>query len=159
MGDDSLGSIVAERLRQRVAADVEVVSTSEAGFHLLDYMLNTIRLVVVDTVVTGSSPPGTIYEFRDTDLKPPSGGSPHYVGLFETLALARRLHLPVAEEVVILAVEAANCFTVGESMQPAIAGAIPALMRMLIARLGTAVSTTTRYCREMEPLQVSDFPC
>jgi hydrogenase maturation protease len=136
LGDDSLGSMVAAHLRQFAPANVEVLSTPETGFHLLDYALNVSRLLVVDTVVTGSAPPGTIYEFRDTDLKSPPGGSPHYVGLFEALAVARHLRLPTAEEVLILAVEATNCFTVGEDMHPAVVAAIPVLIKMVRARIG-----------------------
>ena len=94
--DDSLGNAVAEHIREFATPDVEVISTPESGFHLLDYVLNTRRLVVVDTVVTGTSPPGTVYAFQDHALKAVPGGSPHYVGLYETIALARQLGLPVA---------------------------------------------------------------
>jgi hydrogenase maturation protease len=118
---------------------MEVLSTPETGFHLLDYALNVSRLIVVDTVVTGSAPPGTIYEFRDTDLKSPPGGSPHYVGLIEALAVARHLRLPAAEEVLILAVEATNCSTVGEDMHPAVVAAIPVLIKIVRARIGAGV--------------------
>ena len=139
LGDDSLGSMVAAHLRQFAPANVEVLSIPETGFHLLDYTLNVRRLIVVDTVVTGSAPPGTIYEFRDTDLKSPPGGSPHYIGLYEPLTVARHLCLPAAEEVLILAVEATNCSTVGEDMHPAVVAAIPVLIKMVQARIGAGV--------------------
>lgn len=131
LGDDSLGSMVAEHIRQFAPPEVEVVSTPETGFHLLDYVLNTKRLVVIDTVRTGTAPTGTIYVFRDGDLKALPGGSPHYVGLYEVLALSRRLGLPVAEEVAILAVEAADCATLGGEMHPAVRAAIPVLIRIV----------------------------
>ena len=131
LGDDSLGSMVAEHIRPFASPEAEVVSSPETGFHLLDYVLNTRRLVVIDTVRTSTAPAGTIYVFRDGDLKSLPGGSPHYVGLYEVLALARRLGLPVAEEVVILAVEAADCSTVCGEMHPAVRAAIPALIRIV----------------------------
>ena len=131
LSDDSLGSMVAEHIRQFAPPEVEVLSTPEAGFHLLDYVLNARRLVVIDTVRTSTAPAGTIHVFRDGDLKVVPGGSPHYVGLYEVLALARLLGLPVAEEVVVLAVEAADCTTVGGEMHPAVRAAIPALIRMV----------------------------
>ena len=139
LGDDSLGSMVAAHVRQFAPANVEVLSTPETGFHLLDYALNVRRLIVVDTVVTGSAPPGTIYEFRDTDLRSPPGGSPHYVGLFEALAVARHLRLPAAEEMLILAAEATNCSTVGEDMHPAVVAAIPVLVKMVRDRMSASV--------------------
>jgi len=128
LADDSLGSLVAERILEFAPEDVEVISTPESGFHLLDYVLGIRRLVVVDTVMTGASPLGTIYEFHDDELKTVPGGSPHYVGLCETLALARQLRLPVAEEVVFLAVEAADCSTIGGSMHSAVQAALPQLV-------------------------------
>jgi len=131
LGDDSLGSMVAAQLRRSVPPGVEVVCTPETGFHLLDYALDTDRLIVVDTVVTGSAPPGTIYEFHDSDLKTVPGGSPHYVGLFEALAVARFLGLPSAHQVFILAVEASDCLTLGEHMHPAVMAAIPVLLERL----------------------------
>lgn len=139
LGDDSLGSMVAMHVLQFAPANVEVLSTPETGFHLLDYALNVRRLIVVDTVVTGTAPVGTIYEFRDTDLKSPPGGSPHYVGLFEALAVARHLCLPAAEEVLVLAVEATNCATVGEDMHPAVVAAIPVLIKMVRDRMSASV--------------------
>ena len=149
LGDDSMASIVAAHVRQHAAADVEVVSTPETGFHLLDYVLNTTRLIVVDTVVTGSPPPGTIYEFRDTDLKSLPGGSPHYVGLFEALAVARHLRLPAAEQVLILAVEATDCCTVGEDMHPAVVAAIPVLIKMVRDRIGAGVGDIAAHGKEI----------
>jgi hydrogenase maturation protease len=149
IGDDSLGSIVEAHVRQLAAEDVEVVSTPETGFHLLDYLLNTTRLIVVDTVVTGSAPPGTIYEFRDTDLKSLPGGSPHYVGLFEALTVARHLRLPAAEQVLILAVEATDCSTVGEDMHPAVVAAIPGLIKMVRDRIGAGVGDIVPHGQEI----------
>jgi hydrogenase maturation protease len=129
--DDSLGNTVAEHIREFAPPDVEVISTPESGFHLLDYVLNIRRLVVVDTVVTGTSPPGTVYAFQDHELKAVPGGAPHYVGLYETLALARQLGLPVAEEVSFLAVEAADLSTLGGVMHSAVLAAIPPLINMV----------------------------
>lgn len=137
LADDSLGSLVAERMRQFAPPNVEVIATPEAGFHLLDYVLDVHRLVVVDTVVTGTASPGTIHEFHEGDLEALPGGSPHYVGLHETLALARCLHLPVAEEVIFLAVEASDCLTVGGAMHPTVRGAVPSVVRRVRELLRT----------------------
>jgi hydrogenase maturation protease len=131
LADDSLGSVVAEQLRQFVPREVEVVSTPESGFHLLDYVLNVQRLVVIDTVVTGTAPPGTVYTLHDDELRAVPGGSPHYVGLNETLDLARKLDSRVADDVVFLAVEAADCLTLGGEMHPAVAATVLRLVDMV----------------------------
>ena len=145
LGDDALGCIVAEEIRQSTPPDVEVLSTPEAGFHLLDYVLNTRRLIVVDTVLSGNAPPGTICVFHDSDLNVGPGASPHYVGLYEVLALSRRLGLPVAEEVLILAVEAAERSTLGGAMHPAVRAAVPALANLVRDMiLGGAVTSAVK---------------
>ncbi len=131
LADDSLGSVVGDQIRLFAPPEVEVISTSESGFHLLDYVLNVASLVVVDTVVTGTAPPGTIYALHDHELRAVPGGSPHYVGLNETLALGRKLGLRVADGVVFLAVEAADCLTLGGAMHPAVAAAVPRLVSMV----------------------------
>lgn len=144
LADDSLGIVVSEQLRQFAPPEVEVISTSESGFHLLDYVLNVERLIVVDTVVTGSAPPGTIYSLHDHELRTVPGGSPHYIGLNETLALARKLNLRVAEGVVFLAVEAADCLTLGGEMHPAVAAAIPRLVNTVQQMIRDDVDSVPR---------------
>jgi hydrogenase maturation protease len=156
LGDDSLGGMVAARVRQVAPANVEVLSTAETGFHLLDYVLNVNRLIVVDTVVTGSAPPGTIYEFCDTDLRSVPGVSPHYVGLFEALAVARHLRLPAAEQALILAVEAKDCLTVGGDMHPAVVAAIPVLVKKVRDRIGASGGAITSHKKRSRPKQASE---
>jgi hydrogenase maturation protease len=139
LADDCLGYIVADRLRPFASPQAEIVSTSESGFHLLDYLLGVHRLIVLDTIQTGAATPGTIYQFRENDLQSVPGGSPHYIGLFETLALARLLGLPVAEEISILAVETADCLTVGGELHPEVRAAIPILTAMVCDWIHAAI--------------------
>lgn len=131
LGDDALGSVVADQLQQFASSDVDICCTPESGLHLLDRALGVRRLVVVDTVQTGNAPPGTIYQFLDSELPTVHGGSPHYVGLCEALALARRLGLRVAEEVIILAVEAVDCLTLGAAMSPQVSSTVPQLVSIV----------------------------
>jgi hydrogenase maturation protease len=83
---------------------------------------------VIDTVVTGKSAPGTVYVLKESDFQTASGGSQHYIGLQETLSLVRALDCQVPETIVVLAVEAADCLTVGGAMHPAVRAAIPVLL-------------------------------
>jgi hydrogenase maturation protease len=125
LADDALGIHVAERFRSQMPPSIDVVSCMESGIRLIDYLLGVPRVVVIDTVQTGRVPPATILTFREEDVEFTAGTSAHYIGLFETLALGRKLGLPVARDVVIIAVEAADCRTLGAKMDPAVEGAIP----------------------------------
>jgi Ni,Fe-hydrogenase maturation factor len=57
-------------------------------------------------------------------MKSSFGPSPHYVGLFETLQLAKELLLNVPKDVIILAVEAADCLTLGGNMNDGVKSAV-----------------------------------
>ncbi len=134
LGDDAFGILVAQRVRDVAAAgEVEVEVSSEAGFHLLDAILDCRRLVIVDTVSTGHADPGTIYVLHEEDLPAARSQCPHGVGLFDALALARQLELPAPEEVTVIAVEAADCLTVGGRMHPAVAAAVPKVVQLALA--------------------------
>lgn len=126
LADDAFGIEVAAGLRERAPAGVDIVETGAGGFQLLDHLEGAGRLVIVDTVQTGSEPPGTLHRFREADVSPIPGGSPHYTGLFEALAVGRALGLPMPQEVLFIAVEAADCLTVGGTMHPGVRAAIPA---------------------------------
>ncbi len=127
IADDSFGLRVAERLNQLALYGLEVAEAATSGFDLLDYTLDTPFLVVVDTVQTGTAEPGTTFELHEGDVLPRHGGSPHYIGLFEALAAGRKLELPVTPEMVILAVEAFDCLTIGGVMHYAVEDAVRAV--------------------------------
>ena len=138
LADDAFGLVAAEELQRRFP-QMDVIFTTDSGFHLLDYLAEIDVLVVVDSIQTGSVPPGTLYVLRSSDMKSISGPSPHYVGLLETLQLARELLLNVPKEVIILAVEAADCLTLGGKMHDAVQSAV-GLVVELVAEIAQGVN-------------------
>ena len=137
LADDACGLLVARQARRRFPDQVDVVCSSAAGFDLLDQVLGAARLLVVDTVLTGSAPPGTIHTFSVDPDQPLPGGSPHFLGLFEVLAVGRKLHLPVPAEVIVFAIEAADCTTVGGPMHPRVASAVSQVLDQLAQLLAS----------------------
>jgi hydrogenase maturation protease len=129
LADDALGIVVADRVRETLPDEIEVIDTMETGFGLMEYLLDARRMVVVDTVMTGTAPPGTVYVVCEEDVKQVSGGSPHYIGLFEGLELGRMLDLRVPVELVIVAVEGSDVRTVGGLMSEAVHDSIPAVVQ------------------------------
>jgi hydrogenase maturation protease len=133
LADDAFGLAAAEELRRRFP-QMEVVFSTDSGFHLLDNLLETDLIVVIDCIQTTTVPPGTLYILRSSDMKSSFGPSPHYVGLLETLQLAKELLLNVPKDVIILAVEAADCLTLGGKMHEAVKSAV-GLVADLVAEL------------------------
>ncbi len=132
LGDDAFGIVVARQAAAMLPPeDVEVEISSESGFNLIDYVLGVPRLVVVDTIQSGMGVPGQIFSFRERDMAGVVGDTPHGIGIFDTLALARKLGLTTPSEVTVIAVEAADCLTVGGEMHPALEDAIPRGLEMI----------------------------
>jgi hydrogenase maturation protease len=131
LADDAFGVEIVRDLRATLPPSVETASSIASGFALLDEVMDADHLIVIDTIATGDAEPGTVYQLEmdgaELKIRPScgdlgeaqpaaEGGSPHYVGLFETLRLGRELGLHVPEDVVILAVEAGDCLTIGGDM-------------------------------------------
>ncbi len=121
LGDDAFGVLVARELEN---CGAEVVASSASGLHLLDQITGCERLIVIDTVETGMAEPGTVFVLAERELPRQKGDSPHCMGLLDALALARTLGLDAPSEVTFIAVEAADCRTVGGAMDPRVAAAI-----------------------------------
>ena len=134
LADDGFGIRVAREAAVAFGAALQVVTSAASGFHLLDDVLGARRLLVVDTVETGAVPPGTLRVWREEEMRPAAGGSPHFIGLFEVVESARALRLAAPEELVVVGMEASDCTTVGGPMQPEVEAGIPAAVA-LIGRL------------------------
>ncbi|MHC4974626.1 MAG: hydrogenase maturation protease [Planctomycetota bacterium] len=137
LADDAFGYVAAEELRKRMPADVEVVFAANTGFGLIDHLGQATLLVVIDTLVSGSAEPGTVYVLEEDDFQSVQGGSPHYIGLFETLALGRKLEMAVPDRLVIVAVEGSDNMTLGGEMHPAVRAALPVVLAKVSELVGT----------------------
>jgi hydrogenase maturation protease len=120
LGDDGVGLVAARRLKEEVQEDVEVVESSEAGLALMELLEGYERALLLDAVLTGAHPPGTVLEFSATDFQTVIGPSPHYAGLPEVLAMAKQLDIPFPQELCILAMEVENPYQVREGLSPSV---------------------------------------
>ncbi len=86
---------------------------------------------MIDTVLSGAVAPGTVSTFHAGEVQAVPGQSPHYVGLFEALRLGRALKLDVPDDVTIIAVEPADCLTVGGEMHDSVIAAVDEVLRII----------------------------
>jgi hydrogenase maturation protease len=131
LADDAFGILVAREVKRRFQGQIEVAHSSAAGYDLMEHLLGARRLLVVDTIVTGRAKPGAISIFTADRVQPAPGGSPHFLGLFEVLAVGRKLHLDVPKEIIVIAVEASDCTTVGGPIHPDVQSAIPEVVELV----------------------------
>lgn len=134
--DDAVGLRVAREVHARLAGDprIEVRETMEMGLALLDLIVDHGSLVLVDSVVTGTHPPGHIYETGPDDFPSRSTRSPHALGVDRLCALGQGRGLPVPQHVRIVAIEVADPFTVGTEMDPDVEQAIDQAADLVVER-------------------------
>ncbi len=135
LADDAFGVEVVRGIAPRLPAHVQTTTSIAGGLALLDELVGAHRLIVIDSVTTGEQATGTVNRVEASALAPAPGQSPHYVGMFEALQLGRHLGLEVPSEIVILAVEAGDCLTIGGPMSAKMRAAIPVVERMIHEQL------------------------
>jgi len=125
LADDAFGIYAARAVEERLGDAIHVMISPESGVNLVETLMGTSPLLIVDTIQTGTAPPGTMHVFEEEQCRWTPGESLHRMGAFEVLAFARKLGLPVPDRVTVIAVEAADCSTVGGAMHPDVRAAIP----------------------------------
>jgi len=134
--DDAVALHAARALEAAPPPGTTVVTSARAGLYLLDDMEGFDRVVVVDAVQTGAHAPGTVHALPLEALHAPAGPSPHAIGLPSALALARASGAPVPSRVELVLIEVAEMDTIGESLTPAVAAAIPRAVEAARAACG-----------------------
>ncbi len=126
-GDDGAGIAVADLLRKHLAdrSDVEVVCLPWAGFVLLDVLRGRKRAALLDCLVTGEHPPGTIVHIDEKDL---AGSvrlnSFHDINYPTVMALGRKMGWAMPETIAIWGIEAETYNTFCEELSSPVAAAV-----------------------------------
>ncbi|MCU0231883.1 MAG: hydrogenase maturation protease [Acidobacteria bacterium] len=152
LGDDAIGlrlaALVAGRLEARGGLeDLEVIDDCSAGgLELLEPLAGRTRVVLVDAIVTGRAPPGTLHRFTAAAL--PSTrrlAGPHDADLATALALGRRLglRLPRDEAIAIFAVEIEPACEFRATLSPDLQRAVPALAEEIAGEVRAALAATS----------------
>jgi len=128
LGDDAVGLLAARRLRVLLPATVDVVESPGAGLDLLDLLEGYDRALLIDAIMTGKHPPGTILEFSDADFKKDDAPSPHYAGLPTVIRLAESLELRFPQPFRVVAIEVENPYEVVDGLSKPVEHAIPAVV-------------------------------
>lgn len=132
--DDGVGIHVVRALAGRLnRPDVEVTESSLGGLRLLDTVAGYDRLILVDAIQTEGEI-GQVYRLGPNDLLPSlHSGSSHDLSLPAALRLGRQLGLvlPEDEAITIVAVEAEDVLTFGETCTPLVQAVIPRVVQMV----------------------------
>lgn len=127
LSDDGFGPEVARRLQNEDMHDLpaDVVFAPLAGFYLLDLLAGRKRVLIVDTIRTGTAEVGTLHHFPAGALTPSHHlTTSHQISLPTALELGRQLLLEMPDVVDVLAVEAQDIETLSEELTPAVRDAL-----------------------------------
>ena len=136
--DDAVGLHVARQARAALgdSPEIEVMEESVGGLRLMERMVGFDRAILIDAICSGRSP-GTIQSLDPRDVRTQHSASSHDVNLPTALALGRRTgaRLPADDQIRIIAIEAADVQTFGESMTEEVATAVPYAVQRVLAVL------------------------
>jgi len=125
LGDDAVGLIAARQLKESLPPGVEMEETATGGLDLLDFLEGCDKALLLDAVITGRHPPGTVVELTREDFGGKDLPSPHYAGLPDVLALAEHLRVPFPDDLRILAMEVERPCELRTDLSPAVRRALP----------------------------------
>ena len=139
--DDAIGLHAARELERQFAGDlsIHVCATTEMGLALLDFLTGYDAAVLLDSIQTGRAAPGFIHELDAASLEQLSGGTPHFLGVGETLALGQQLGLRMPAQVRIFAIEVEDPFTLGTQLTPALQTALPGIVMRIVGAVRAIV--------------------
>lgn len=138
--DDRIGLEVARQVKEALGKVCDVVEEPLPGPSLLDVWEGYNKVILIDGILTGENPPGTLLIYGLDDFKDTPGPSPHYAGLRDVLRLSRALEIPLPEEVLIYAVEVQDPYTVKQDLSPSLSHALPGIVEKVAERVREWVS-------------------
>ncbi|MBP2631309.1 MAG: hydrogenase expression/formation protein [Firmicutes bacterium] len=102
--DEGFGVHIVEKLQQEYSfpANVEVLDGGTLGMELMNYIIGTDKLIVVDAI-SGASAPGTFFRFVNAQVKAyfQEKVSMHELGIQDVLAALEVIEQPVKDVIVM----------------------------------------------------------
>jgi hydrogenase maturation protease len=133
--DDAVGLVVARILRRRLreVSNVDVEELHAGGLRLVEAMVGYDRAVVIDAMVTGTQPPGSVRRLAFEELaRAHNITCVHDTSLPAALEIWRRTNIPVPNEITVWGIEGEDLMTVSEELSPTVSeGAKTAVQAIL----------------------------
>ena len=118
-----VGPRLAGRLRP--GPETTIREFSGSPLDLIGQLDGYLRLVVVDSIVTGKLPVGTVTLFgREEILGFSNSVYPHGMNLPEVIALAERMNLPLPEHIHLVGIEIGRVGSFSDRMDPELESAV-----------------------------------
>ena len=149
LGDDGVGWVIAQEVQSRLTAvqknleakgnfRVEVDCLSLGGLSLMERLAGCQKAILIDSIVTGCNPLGTVLHFGMENLPAEYIGhlsSAHDVSLPTALEVGNSMGVQLPQKIVIVAVESQIVYEFSEVLSPPIAAAVPEATTLVLKML------------------------
>jgi hydrogenase maturation protease len=137
LGDDGIGWLVAERVRQALEdgevsseteVPIEIDSLALGGLSLMERLIGYDRVIIIDALTTHQQPNGTLYQVPLEELPDLSSGhttAAHDTSLQTALNVGRSMGVHLPDQIMIVGVEAEMVYDFTEELTPEVEAAIP----------------------------------
>jgi hydrogenase maturation protease len=135
MSDDGVGLLVCRRVHGSLV-EYDLDLSCGAGLHVMDAILGYRRAVIIDSMVTGDFPVGTVVEVDPrSGVQTRRAGHSHGVGFFEAIDVARACNAPLPEEIIVYGIEVEDPFSVGERISDKIMNRVDEIVEFIVTDL------------------------
>ena len=131
--DDGLGVRVVRDLKKRLDADeAKFEELSIGGIQLLDYLAAAEECIIVDAIVSGSRPAGTLYRFiQSAEREDVHITSSHQIDLSQVLAFGKLMGAQLPKRLTVYGIEADDVTTFNDGCSTQVMNAIPKLVNLI----------------------------
>lgn len=143
LGDDGVGwrivqqveALIEEKNLNKDERTVEFEYLSLGGLALMERMAGYKNVLVVDSILTGSKPNGTVFSLPLSRLPNLSAGHTtaiHDTSLATALDVGRKMGMILPDDVWVVAVEAEYVYDFSEELSEPVGAAVPHAVRLVL---------------------------
>ncbi|MBL7067353.1 MAG: hydrogenase maturation protease [Candidatus Marinimicrobia bacterium] len=112
--DDGIGIYIVNQLKSDFV-NVEMITTSNSGFGIVDQIVDYDRAILIDSILTGRNEIGDVNVYFTNDFSNHIPFSIHSTDLISALKISKIYGMNVPKEIYLLAIEIKDNFTFNES--------------------------------------------
>jgi hydrogenase maturation protease len=154
LGDDGVGWRIAEQVASRLPVQALLQTPANPGFRdepvfaveclglgglsLMEHLIGYDRAILIDTIVTGENPTGTVSCFFLEELPDLAAGhltSAHDTTLQNALKVGQAMGAKLPEVIIVVTVETQCVYDFSEDLSPAVAASIPIAVQTVMENL------------------------
>ena len=132
--DDVVGFRVAHLIKE-AKPELTVIETAEAGLTLLELISGYQHVIIIDSVKTGRSQPGTLHQLTLDEIDPSwNFCSTHGIDIRMAFELGRKLDYKLPGKISIYGIEVEDNTNFGEKCTEKVEQSIPQIAREIIKK-------------------------